>query len=119
MITGTNTATEAIELYKSAKHMFVDGAMNLREWVSNDDGVNSSFAHEDKANVEEIKGLGHHLDCRTDTIFFNHCQMKKSDNSLFLTKRLVLKTLANVFDPLVLICPVMVPKKIFLQDLWR
>ena len=35
-----------------------------------------------------------------------------------MTKRIILKRIASIFDPMGLICPVMLPVKVFLQNLW-
>ena len=90
--------------------------MNLRAWISNNDEVNATFTTADKAEVKSLKVLGHKWNIADDTISLKTTITNSSVQNM--TKRLILKRIASIFDPMGLICPVMLPVKVFLQNLW-
>ncbi|XP_052771144.1 uncharacterized protein LOC128210829 [Mya arenaria] len=116
IITGTDTKEEAVCLYKSAKSMFGDAKMNLREWKTNSDEVNETFAYEDLEKNENVKVLGHTWNTRNDTVAIQKPKCIVKD--LEITKRNVLKQLASVFDPLGLFSPVLLKGKVLIQKVW-
>ena len=116
LITGVNCVSEAKALYTEAKAMYNEGSMNLRAWIANTDEVNATFTTADKAEVKSLKVLGHQWNIADDTI----CLKATITNSSVqhMTKRIILKRIAFIFDPMGLICPVMLPVKVFLPNLW-
>jgi len=59
LITGCHTFDEACTLYSSAKEMFNDASMNLREWVSNNQDLTKTFQDTDRTQTEVMSVLGH------------------------------------------------------------
>lgn len=116
LITGVDSVSEAKALYTEAKAMFNEGSMNLRAWISNNDEVNATFTTADKAEVKSLKVVGHKWNIADDTIFLKTTITNSSVQHM--TKRIILKRIASIFDPMGLICPVMLPVKVFLQNLW-
>ncbi|MCG8044651.1 MAG: A17 family peptidase, partial [Candidatus Thiodiazotropha endolucinida] len=116
LVTGVNSVPEAKALYSEAKTMFNEGSMNLREWVSNKDEVNAMFTSADKAEVESLKVLGHKWDIVDDTISFKTIPINSDIQDI--TKRIILKQIASIFDPMGLICPLILPVKVLIQSLW-
>ena len=57
VITGTPTPEEAKILYNDAKSMFRDASMNLRDWVSNNEEINSYIPNDDRNDGAIIKVL--------------------------------------------------------------
>ncbi len=114
--TGTRSVNEAKDLYTATKKMFKEGSMNIREWISNSEEVNETFDKDDKTDFESMKVLGHHWDVREDRLTFK--AMPTISDSDKVTKRTVLKQLASLYDPLGLVCPVIVRGKSFLQHVW-
>lgn len=87
--------------------------MNLREWVSNSTTVNEFIPEKDQSDVHSTKMLGHIWNIENDTL-----SLKPTKVSNVLerpTKRSTLKEIAEVFDPLGLLAPLL----IILQDLWK
>jgi hypothetical protein len=68
LITGTNSQTEASQLYQSAKSIFNDISMNLREWITNNGHVNATIQSKERADSSGMKVLGHNWDITSDTI---------------------------------------------------
>ncbi|XP_052762257.1 uncharacterized protein LOC128204895 [Mya arenaria] len=116
LITGTENAEEGKYVYTTAKSIFKDGAMNLREWVSNSMEVTDIFAPEDKAKTENVNILGHVWNVHTDTLSLRPVSFERNQCT---TKRNVLQKLASVFDPLGLVSPVVLTAKLFMQNMWR
>ncbi len=96
VVTGTDTAEEANALYRGAKAMFSEAKMNLREWKTNSEQVNSEIANEDLEKDETIKMLGHTWNTETDTLAIQRSNILNKE--LTKTKRNVLKQLASIFD---------------------
>ena len=116
LITGVNCVSEAKALYTEAKAMFNEGSMNLRAWISHNVEVNATFTTADKAEVKSLKVLGHKWNIADDTISLK--TTIRNSSVQHMTKRIILKRIASIFDPMGLICPVMLPVKVFLQNLW-
>ncbi|XP_053380514.1 uncharacterized protein LOC128548907 [Mercenaria mercenaria] len=116
VITGTDTWQEALDLYSVSKRIFSEASMNLREWASNSSDLLESIASEDKAKHSVIKILGNTWDTKNDTLSVSVPQSLSEINSL--TKRIILKQIASVFDPLGL-SPVLLKGKILLQTIWK
>ncbi|MCG7879158.1 MAG: reverse transcriptase domain-containing protein [Candidatus Thiodiazotropha endolucinida] len=115
LITGVNSVSEAITLYKNSKQIFSEANMNLREWASNAEEVNISIPVKDRAAEETIKVLGLVWNRDSDTI---RLQQTKILKDIGITKRTVLKQIAGVFDPLGLFSPIILKGKLLLQSLW-
>ncbi len=116
VVTGTDTAEEANALYRGAKAMFSEAKMNLREWKTNSEQVNSEIANEDLEKDETIKVLGHTWNTETDTLAIQRSNILNKE--LTKTKRNVLKQLASIFDKLGLFAPVTLRGKLLLQTVW-
>ena len=115
MITGTESTEEAGKFYKEAKQIFAETSMNLRDWTSNDRGVQDDLPLNDKYTAERMKVLGLSWIVREDTLTLNEITFHPVSD---VTKRHVLRTVESVYDPLGLFSPVTLQGKLFLQELW-
>ena len=117
VVTGTDTITEAVNFYTEAKQIFKGASMNLRDWMSNDQSVMNEIPVDDRANQGPMKILGLTWMVENDTI----CLKRQNQNQAksILTKRIALKHLTSVYDPLGLFSPVTLQGKIFLQSMWN
>ncbi|VDM99898.1 unnamed protein product [Onchocerca ochengi] len=59
---------EALRKYEETKSSFGDAALNIREFLSNDEDFNTKIAEQDRANMEVKKILGINWDHVRDTI---------------------------------------------------
>ncbi|KHN81502.1 hypothetical protein Tcan_18029, partial [Toxocara canis] len=107
--------TEAERLYKRIKEIFNEANMNLREFASNDKRVTSCIREEDRHKGGVIKILGMKWDTNADEMVIEI----KPPEPRPTTKRQTLSYIAALYDPLGSISPVILPEKLFLQDLWR
>ena len=114
-MTGTNNVIEAIQLYTNSKSIFNEASMNLREWVSNSNELNSFIPIPDRAvgNINKVLGLLWNVE--RDTLSLKSVPTGEIQE---ITKRSILKTVASVFDPLGLFSPIVLRGKLLLQSLW-
>ena len=119
LISGTSSVNKAINLYHSAKTIFNEASMKLREWITNNQIVNQFIAFSDRTSCDLVEVLGHIWKVEQDTISL------KEPNALVPetpTKRNVLKQVASVFEPMGLFLPVLLrglKGKMFIQSLWN
>ncbi|MBV2113425.1 MAG: aspartyl protease family protein [Candidatus Thiodiazotropha sp. (ex Ctena orbiculata)] len=116
VITGTDTVSAAVKFYKEAKQIFTKASMNLRDWTSNSPQVLAEIPVTDKAQGETMKVLGLTWSIRDDTLSL---KLSNLDSVSLLSKRMILKQIASVYDPLGLFNPVTLRGKLFLQNLWN
>lgn len=116
LITGASSDEDAIVLYKSAKDIFTEATMNLREWLSNSERVNEFIPMKDRAQETNMNVLGHLWNSKSDTIAIKH--PKNTEVAEKITKRIILKKIASVFDPMGLFAPVILKGKVLLQKMW-
>ncbi|VDM70103.1 unnamed protein product [Strongylus vulgaris] len=89
--------------------------MNLREFLSNTAVLPKILPEEALAHGKLQKILGLQWDAERDLITIK-CRIPKEEN---VTKRLVARHIASVYDPLGWLIPLMVKMKVFQQDLWK
>ena len=70
VITGANSVKEATDLYSQSKTIFNAASMNLREWMTSSDEVNSVIPENDRAEGTYIKVLGMTWNTANDTLLF-------------------------------------------------
>lgn len=105
-----------MQFYTRAKNIFRDASLNLRKWTSNSDEVNRFIPAEDRSTCQFTKVLGHIWNIEKDTISLKCTDMSTKEQEP--TKKIVLKTIASVFDPQGLFSPVLLCGKAMLQSLW-
>ena len=118
LITGKDTVDEAFSFYVQAKHLLSEGSFNLRKFKSNskelEERVYDEFP-EDKLFSGDDKCLGYVWEKRNDVILFNLQDIRKKMIDV-PTRREMLASIASIFDPLGLICPIEVEMKNLYQD---
>ncbi|XP_076377802.1 uncharacterized protein LOC117225168 [Megalopta genalis] len=107
LLTGCDTLEEALELRDSLVAILAQVGFPLRKWASNDPRVLASDADktrnlEFKSSDREVKTLGLAWSVSSDELGYN------VDHRTFprITKRYVLAEIAQIFDPLGLIGPI-------------
>ncbi|XP_048002611.1 uncharacterized protein LOC125239152 [Leguminivora glycinivorella] len=120
IVTGTNAVDEAVRLYDETRETFEELSMNLRDWTSNDEAFNQEIPETYRAKeTNEIKVLGLLWDKRQDMLKLNLNKEVIMEGFSEVTKREVLRVLASVYDPCGIVSPLLMPIKLFLQELWR
>ncbi|XP_062704134.1 uncharacterized protein LOC134286524 [Aedes albopictus] len=124
LFTGAATVTETIELREQLDGMLSRGGFTMRKWASNCEAVLEGIPPENRALQHSIdldrdqtmKTLGLHWEPGTDHLKYK-IDIQLPPNTI-LTKRLTLSYIAQLFDPLGLVGPVVVTAKAFMQTLW-
>lgn len=118
LLTGAETVDELRQLKESITELLYSYGFPLRKWSSNDrsfllDSNTSTLCIGDEAQGKTLGLLWNPVD---DCLLY-------SINTFFpnskITKRLILSSTAQIFDPLGLLSPVTIRAKIILQELWK
>lgn len=122
LLTGTETVEEAVTLRNEVTGILESGGFMLRKWVSNNPRILKDKVLDSSNDVlilgdhEVIKTLGVTWQASSDTIKYN---IKNCDDTKSVTKRNILSSIAQIFDPLGLLGPTTIIAKIILQRLWQ
>lgn len=123
VITGCNTQSEALVLREQLTQILKSGGFELAKWASNNKAVISNTndrsmqdAILDLDKGSNTKTLGLYWDSKDD---FLHYMIRNSNNNTNLTKRAILSTISQIYDPLGLIGPIIVKAKLIMQNLWQ
>ncbi len=112
---GTSTLSEAKQLYQAGKYLFGQASMNMRQFASNSKEFMQWLPEEDRTKKETGFSVLGMLWNRTHdflSVFY-----KRSDHPH--TKRGILKTIAEIYEPLGTLSPCLLRGKLLIQDLWR
>lgn len=120
---GSNSLQEALMIQEQLNKILQSAGFKLRKWCANHPALLQGIPQKDKApqldigNDENcsIKTLGLTWHPKSDE--FEITTTPGSDDTK-LTKRKILSEIAQIFDPLGLINPIVVTAKIFFQQLW-
>ncbi|XP_076661018.1 uncharacterized protein LOC143364711 [Halictus rubicundus] len=119
LLTGAATYRDTIRLRDQIIELLKRGELNIRQWVSNDPklltGLSNDQIHPKLFGDETVKTLGVAWNPRNDKIQYS----VNINSPQQPTKRAILSTIAKIFDPLGLLCPVTVTAKIIMQRLWQ
>lgn len=119
VVTGAQSTSDALKLYKETKQSFNCLSMNLREWNSNSKQMISQIPDKFRAqDSETVKVLGLLWDIHSDKLRLKTNFENKQIDTV-QSKREVLKTIASVYDPCGFAVPVLLPAKLFFQKLWK
>lgn len=110
----TNEKGQIIKIVVQSKGIFNGMGMNLREFVVNDLEELEKIPIEDRAASTTIKLLGYSWNTVDDTWTIKIAHLEETHP----TKRQVASRLAETFDPLGIVCPILVPVKRTMQECW-
>ncbi|XP_077265255.1 uncharacterized protein LOC143899130 [Temnothorax americanus] len=122
VLSGASTIEEAIALRQQLLELLQRGQFPLRKWRSNDPRIleelpesndDNSFLKIDKEGA--MKTLGLLWDAQSDVLQYS---VSIEENSR-VTKHLVLSQIAQIYDPLGLLGPVVIIAKCIMQSLWQ
>ena len=115
---------EGEKLYHQLKELWSSAGMHARKWLSNSPALLGKIPEADRVEIVDldagelpaVKTLGIVWDVKADRFTFK-C-MSFSNTSMAYTKRILLKKMATLFDPLGFLSPVTIRIKVIMQDLW-
>ena len=136
---GHESREQAWAFYKEAKYIFKEAAMNLRKWKTNDEELKEKIITEEQElneNFEirnsdshasetlnpkvktDTKVLGVPWDVDDDSLKFN-LHMLEGIEEKKITKRMLLRAVASVFDPMGVLSPIVIKLKILFQEVCK
>lgn len=118
LVTGHDDQETLLEICNSVSKVLESGCFHLRKWVFNSPVTQS--------NVSAFKDLSFGENCHTKTLgmgwFYSSDELyfdtKYNQDKSHVTKRIILSTIAQTYDPLGLLAPTVITAKIILQKLW-
>ncbi len=121
-LSGASTLDEAVQIREELCKLLSLCGMKLRKWRSNSQQLLSTIPDdllekEDKKELIQespLKALGIHWDTSKDTLLVTTPTSEKGE----VTKRVVARVVASVYDVLGLMSPYLISGKIVLQQLW-
>lgn len=121
-ISGADSFESAVELLKQVNKILSDSKLILRQWISNKPNVLlNQLSSTDKTqfvikDTQSSKTLGIFWDATNDVFQY---LTNPTQKNVLVTKRQILSIIAQIFDPLGLIGPVITTAKIILQRIWK
>lgn len=122
LLMGTESIPDAISKCTKLKELLNAASFPLRQWMSNSPEIlqglqqNNSISHTyDIATGQNAKTLGLNWNWKKDVFIFKTTSLPGTSKP---TKRAILSTISQIFDPLGLLSPVTIKAKIFIQKLW-
>lgn len=109
MLTGLDDAEKLMEMKEDITTILSGAGFKLHKWKSNCPTV-----VDDSQETNEVKILGLRWNSESDVFGF-HSELQMNAK---ITKRSVLSEIQKVYDPLGILCPVIVHGKLLMQDIW-
>ncbi|XP_029054648.2 uncharacterized protein LOC114881933 [Osmia bicornis bicornis] len=122
VLTGANTLDEAIKIRDELMQLTAKGGFLLRQWVSNEPSLIEPLQGNNKDNhlaldvADGKKTLGLYWNASNDTLGYT---IRQAESLQRITKRTSLSKIAQLFDPLGLLGPMIVKAKMIMQSLWK
>ncbi|XP_066259137.1 uncharacterized protein [Euwallacea similis] len=125
LLVSLNSEEEALNVYKDLNKIMEQANFKLRKWASNSGTVlRNILESNDNENSDsftlphnkQLKMLGISWDPELDTLKY---AVNVRFDSTHATKRTILATISQIFDPLGLIGPALIKAKLIIQELWR
>lgn len=122
-ISGTDSIEEMQTLIQDVTSILNSRGFNLRKFRSNVPNIldsivsNKSVSHLFNITNQEKKTLGLLWDSNLDILKYAISINKTASRTV--TKRTILSSIAQIFDPLGLIAPITIKAKLILQQLWQ
>lgn len=111
------SSTDMVKFYNEVKGLFGTMSMNMTKWKTNDEKLQRYLPLDDKLTGEEISVLGIAWNAEKDTLSLRPPKIEELLEQS-ASKRIVLKCMASIFDPVGWITPFIVHIRRFLRSLW-
>ena len=118
LMTGADSVEECEYIQRNISKHLEEFGFHLRKWLSNHNSITNNISNNGDNEIiqikenEAVKTLGLHWDPQKDQFKINF------KNSKSVTKRSVLSQLAQIFDPLGWLSPIIIVAKLYIQKLW-
>ena len=113
MVLSVEDDKEAIRVWKDSKEIFASGGFELRKLKSNSSTVLNQLCGEQSSKDSTVLGVT--WKAESDLLFPGKKFIQELETH---TKRGVVSLLGQLYDPLGLLSPLILPLKLFIQELW-
>ena len=104
----TGDFPKALDLFKKLKLKFLDGHFHLRKWRTNDPKLRKIISENTSTSLQPEKIIGILWEEISEMLVFDFSELCETCETLDITKRDVLKTLAMFYDPIGLLQPILI-----------
>lgn len=125
LLTGSDSSNELLSMQRDISSILASAGFTLRKWLTNDHGLLKRFEVTKEIEIS-IVNIGENEQNKTLGVYWNSSQdlfqykISDFDNSQGrVTKRRILSTTCQIFDPLGLLGPIIIVAKLIIQDLWK
>lgn len=124
LLTGSDTVQQLLQIQKEVTCILASAGFNLRKWLTNKPELLNKF-HVDQQLEVGILMLGEDQVNKTLGVFWNanldvlQYSVGISGGQQLVTKRTILSVIAQIFDPLGLLGPIVIVAKLIMQHLWQ
>ncbi|KAK7571949.1 hypothetical protein V9T40_014421 [Parthenolecanium corni] len=118
LITSLPRSIDGEQFYRTEKSCFEDMSMNMTQWVADCSELRSKFDNEDKVEGAKQGALGLEWDVDTQTLRVKSPRLSSATTDT-ITKRIALREMATVYDPLRWVSPVILIARLFVRKIWR
>jgi hypothetical protein len=119
LLTGASFVQEATKLKQEISHILNKAGFEMSKWASTSVELMSSAQNNEKpidlSDDQQTKTLGVVWDYNNDLLTYQVNLKYKNETA---TKRLMLSVIAQLWDPLGLISPIIIKAKLILQKMW-
>ncbi|XP_066600086.1 uncharacterized protein [Prorops nasuta] len=117
LLTGSDIRQGATQLARQIAGILKMYGFELRKWVANFDLESGQEMRNQEMQLvqNDCKTLGVYWEPKSDTLKYK-IQLKSAGR---ITKRSILSAIAQIFDPLGLINPIIVKAKLIMQNMWQ
>jgi hypothetical protein len=119
LLTGASSVQEATKLKQEINHILNKAGFEMSKWASTSVELMSSARNNEKpidlSDDQQTKTLGVVWDYNKDLLTYQVNLKYKNETA---TKRLMLSVIAQLWDPLGLISPIIIKAKLILQKMW-
>ena len=119
LLTGAESIEDLFDIKIKVNHILNCAGFDLRKWLSNCNTLVEKFNGSEKfqfGDDSESRTLGILWNPVTDTFKYI---VQNFDTKGIINKRIILSTIAKIFDPLGLLGPIIVVAKLIIQSLWQ
>lgn len=118
LVSSLKNLTEAKTFYSTVKSSFEEMGMNITQWTTENTELQNFFAEEDRIIESQQTVLGLQWDTTKKTMSVKQPNFSNSIAERF-SKRVALKEMAKIFDPLGWVLPIVLTARIFLRKIWQ
>ncbi|GBM64845.1 hypothetical protein AVEN_157101-1 [Araneus ventricosus] len=123
LVSGADSETEAMEIYRDMRNVMQKASFNMRKWKTNSESLQRKWEEGENANIissanSDVNVLGYIWENKEDVMKFSLPEINLNPDQV-ITKILMLGVIGRLYGPIGFIDPFTVTSKVLKQDCWR